>query len=77
MLVLKIMATPVHTYLTPVFIYFAAPGLLVAECRIFDLCYSMWHLYSCSMRTLSCGMWDPVSRPGVEPEHPTLGAPES
>lgn len=27
MLLLKIMATPVHTYLTPVFIYFAAPGL--------------------------------------------------
>ena len=77
MLLLKIMAIPVHKYLTPVFIYFAAPGLLVAACRIFDLRCSMWHLYSCSMRTLSCSMWDPVSRQGIEPEPPALGAPES
>ena len=29
---------------------------------------------SCGMQTLSCGVWDLVSWPGVEPRPPTLGA---
>ena len=28
----------------------------------------------CGMQTLSCGMWDLVPRPGIEPQSPALGA---
>ena len=38
--------------------------VLVAVCRIF----------SCSMQTLSWGMWDLIPRPGMEPGPPVLGA---
>ena len=38
--------------------------VLVAACGIF----------SCGMQTLSCGMWDPAPRPGIEPGPPVLGA---
>ena len=31
-------------------------------------------LLSCDMRTLSCGLWDLVPRPGIEPRPPALGA---
>ena len=31
-------------------------------------------LFSCSMQTLSCGMWDLVSWPGIEPGFPALEA---
>ena len=37
--------------------------VLVAACRIF----------SCSMWTLSCGMWDLVPKPGIQPRPPALG----
>ena len=38
--------------------------VLVAACRLF----------SCSMQTLSCSMWDLVPRPRIKPRPPALGA---
>ena len=38
--------------------------VLVVACRIF----------TCSMQTLSCSMWDLVPQPGIEPGSPALGA---
>ena len=29
---------------------------------------------SCGMQSLSCGLWDIVPRPGIEPGPPALGA---
>ena len=31
-------------------------------------------IFSCSMQTLSCGVWDLVPWPGIEPRAPALGA---
>ena len=31
-------------------------------------------IFSCSMRTLYCGMWDLVPWPGIKPRSPALGA---
>ena len=52
-------------------LYLASPALscitqdlLIVECRIF----------SCSMRTLRCGMWNLVPWSGIEPRPPALGA---
>ena len=39
-------------------------GLLAVACRIF----------SCNMQTLSCGMWDLIPWPEIEPRSPALGA---
>ena len=44
-------------------IYLIALSLTVA-CRVF----------SCSMQTLSCSMWDIVPRPAIEPWPSSLGA---
>ena len=45
-----------------IFIYLAALGL---SCCMQDLC--------CNMQTLSCGVWDLVPWPGIEPGPPALG----
>ena len=45
-------------------LYLVAPGL---SC-------GMQEVFSCSMQTLSCGMWDLVPRPGIKPRPPALGA---
>ena len=42
--------------------YLVVPGLSCGTQEIF----------SCSMQTLSCGMWDLVPWPGIEPGPPTL-----
>jgi len=31
-------------------------------------------IFSCSSQTLGCGMWDPVPRPGLEPQAPCVGS---
>ena len=36
--------------------------------------FFFFFLSSCSMWTLSWGMWDLVPRPGIEPQSPALGA---
>ena len=43
-------------------------------CRVRDLLVVAFGIFSCSMRTLSCGMWDLVPKPGIEPGPPALGA---
>ena len=62
-----------------VFIYLAAPGL---RCGMRGLQSSLQHarslvaacgLFSCGMQTFSCGMWDLVPWPGVEPRPPIWG----
>ena len=40
-------------------------SFLIAACRILGL--------SCSMQTFSCGTWDLVPWPGIEPRLPALG----
>ena len=40
--------------------------ILIGACRIFD--------FHCGMLTLSCGMWNLVFWPGIEPGPPALGA---
>ena len=45
--------------------YLTGPGL---SCSLQVL------IFSCSMRTLSCGMWDLVPWPGIKPGPPALGA---
>ena len=54
-------------------IYLAAPGLCWGTR---DLQSSLWHAGSFSSRvqTLSCGRWDPVPWPRIEPRRPALGA---
>ena len=32
-----------------------------------------WGIFSCGIQTLSCGMWDLVPRPRIEPGPPALG----
>ena len=44
--------------------YLVVPGLSCGTQEIF----------SCSMQTLSCGMWDLVPWPGIKPRPPALGA---
>ena len=46
---------------------------LFIACGIY-LCCGMQDLISCSIRTLSCGMWDVVLWLGIEPRPPALGA---
>ena len=43
--------------------YLVVPGLSCGTQEIF----------SCSMQTLSCGMWDLVPWPGIKPRPPALG----
>ena len=45
-------------------LYVVAPGL---RCGMQDI-------FSCSMRTLSCGTWDLAPWPGIKPRSPALGA---
>ena len=47
--------------------------VLVAAHRIFHLCCDV-QSFHCSIRTLSCSMWDLVPRPGIEPRPPESGA---
>ena len=43
------------------------PSVFIVVCGIF----------SCGMKTLSCGIWDLVSRPGIEPGPAAFGSMES
>ena len=62
------------------FLYLAVLGL---SCNSRDLKSSLWHvtsflvvacrIFSCSMWTLSCGTWDLVPWPGMEPMATALG----
>ena len=54
-------------------IFLAALGL---SCGMQDLWSSSHHTgsFGYSLRTLSCGMWDLVSWPGIKPRPPALGA---
>ena len=45
--------------------FFLLYWVLVVASRIFNPC--------CSMQTLSCGMWDLVPQPGINPRPPALG----
>jgi len=70
------------------FLWHTGSLMLVVACRIFVFGCSMWGLYlwdlgtlvvsfgifSWSLWTLSCSMWDVVSWPGIEPRTPALGA---
>ena len=47
-------------------IYLAAPGLSSAAGS-----------FTCGMQTLSCGMWDIVPLPGIEPWASCIGSRES
>ena len=47
------------------FFFFLLYWVLVVASRIFNPC--------CSMQTLSCGMWDLVPQPGINPRPPALG----
>ena len=49
-------------------------SFLVAACRL--LSCSMWDLLvvACGLFFFSCGLWDLVSRPGIELKTPTFGA---
>ena len=49
----------------------AAPAL---SCSTQDLIIAACGIFSYSMRTLSCGMWNLVPWPGIEPRPPALGA---
>ena len=51
-------------YLLKIYLFTWLNWVLVTACRIF----------SCSMRTLNCNMWDLVPWPGIEPGPPALGA---
>ena len=56
------------------FLYLVVLGL---SCGTQDLGPSLQHagsFFSCSMKTLSCGMWSLVPWPGIEPGLPALGA---
>ena len=47
-------------------------GIFVAARRIFSV--AVRRIFSWGMQTLSCGMWDLVPWPGIEPGPPALGA---
>ena len=51
-------------------------GCASLRCITQDLWSSFWYAgcFSCDLWILSCGMWDLVSWPGIEPGPPTLGA---
>ena len=54
------------------FTYLSGPCL---SCGMQDPQSLLWHMgvfgsWSCSMQTLSCCMWDPITRRGVTPPHP-------
>ena len=53
------------------FFFLAAPG------GIRDLLVAARGIWSCSLPTLSCGMWDLVPWPGIEPGPPFIGSSES
>ena len=58
-----------------IFIYLAVLGLsLVAAWRTFVVASGIFFVFTCGKRTLSCGMWDLVPWPGIEPRPPALGA---
>ena len=47
-----------------------APQLRLMRSSVFIVC----EIFSCSVWTLSCGMWDLVPQPGIKPRPPALGA---
>ena len=59
-------------------VYLTAPGLSHGMQDLRSCC-GIWVVYlrhvgslSCGMRTPTCGMWDLVPQPGIEPRHLTL-----
>ena len=61
----------------------ASPALEGVFFNIFSFIYLFGHsralvmvcgIFSCSIRTLSCGLWDLAPWPGMEPRAPVLGA---
>ena len=60
-----------NLFFKKIFIYLAAPGLNFVT---WDLLVVACGIFSCGTRILSCGMWDLVPRPGIEPGPPALGA---
>lgn len=56
------------------FMYLTCSRILGCSTR--ELQYSLWHedlLLIAGACGLSCGIWDLVSQPGMEPRHPVLG----
>ena len=55
-----------------IFIFLAVPGL---SCSLQDL-FCSWSMliFGCGIQTLSCGVWDLVPWPGIEPGPHALGA---
>jgi len=69
-------------YLSPLFIH--SLNVIILFCIFIYLVYLfMWlhqvlvvacGIFTCSVQTLSCGMWDLVPQPGIEPGPPPFGA---